>query len=159
MWHPGALIRAGLAAPMSAAAERPGRWAAAEIAVRLVSSLLGLPLIATILISLIQGTRHLSWDWPVHAHHHLLAHIASAVGLSVVSLLLIFGPLQRGEPWVWWALAIAGLAIYGGFWLGNAAVGLGEPGAAPNTSQAVQTVLYMLGLALGWREVNGRAAA
>ena len=125
---------------------------------RLVSSLLGLPLVATILIALIQGTRHLSWDWPVHAHHHLLAHITSAVGLSIVSLLLIFGPLQRRERWAWWALALAGVAIYGGFWLGNATVGLGEPGAAPNTSQAVQTVSYLLGLALGWRELRERAA-
>ncbi len=126
---------------------------------RLVSSLLGLPLVATILIALIQGTRHLCWDWPVHAHHHLLAHITSAVGLSVVSLLLLLGPLQRRELWAWWALAIAGVAIYGGFWLGNATVGLGEPIAAPNTSQAVQTASYLLGLALAWRELKKRAAA
>ena len=119
---------------------------------RLVSSLLGLPLVATILIALIQGTRHLSWDWPVHAQHHLLAHITSAVGLSVVSLFLIFGPLKRREPWAWWALAIAGVGIYGGFWLGNATVGLGEAGAAPITSQAIQSVLYLIGLILGWRE-------
>ena len=126
---------------------------------RLVSILLGLPLIATILIAIIQGTRHLSWDWPVHAHHHLLAHITAAVGLSVVSLMLILGPLKRRELWAWWALVIAGLAIYGGFWLGNLTVGLGEAAARPNASQAVQSFLYVLGLLLGWRVLRQHTAA
>ncbi len=115
---------------------------------RTVSALLGLPLVATIVIALAQGTRHFAWDWPVHAHHHLLAHLSSAVGLCIVSLLLVFGPLRRGEAWAWWALCIAGVAIYGGYWLGNATVGLGEPGLAPNTSQAIQTLMYVAGLVL-----------
>ena len=124
---------------------------------RLVSGLLGLPLVATILIALIQGTRHLSWEWPAHAHHHLLGNISTAVGLAIVSLLVIFGPLQRSERWAWWALLVTGISIYGGFWLANAAVGLSEPAAI--TSQAVQTALYAAGLALAWRKVQSRAAA
>ena len=124
---------------------------------RLASALLSLPLVATILIASIQGSRHLAWDWPVHAHHHLLAHICAAVGLSVVSMFLVLGPLQRREAWAWWALLVAGLAIYGGFWLGNAMVGLGEPAVAPNISQAVQTLVYVLGLVLAGRSVLVRA--
>lgn len=123
---------------------------------RLVSILLSLPLVATILVLLVQATRHLYWDWPVHAHHHLLAHIASGVGLAVVSLLLVFRPLRRRERWAWWGLAVAGVAIYGGYWLGNALVGLGEPGLGPNASQAAQTALYLAGLALAWRELGDR---
>lgn len=126
---------------------------------RLVSVLLGLPLVATILVGLIRGTRHLTWDWPVHAHHHLVAHVTSAVGLSVVSLLVLAGPMQRRERWAWWALLVTGTAIYGGFWLGNAVVGLGEPGAVPNTAQAVQTAAYLLGLILGWRRMDPPDAA
>lgn len=126
---------------------------------RIVSVLLGLPLGATILISLIRGTRHLAWDWPVHAHHHLIGNITAAVGLSVVSLLILFGPMQRREAWAWWALLISGTAIYGGFWIGNAVVGLGEPGAVPNTAQAVQTALYSMGLLLGWRTLETSPAA
>lgn len=122
---------------------------------RLVSFLLGLPLVASILISLVQATRHLYWDWPVHAHHHLLAHIATGVGLAMVGLLLITGPLQREERWSWWALLIAGCAIYGGYWLGNAVVGLGEPSLLPNASQGVQTVLYGTGLLLARRRMDG----
>lgn len=121
---------------------------------RVASVLLSLPLLATIFIALTRGTRHFSLDWPIHAHHHLLANIAAAVALSVVSLLLIFGPLRRSERWAWWALVVAGVGIYGGFWLGNLAVGLGEPGLAPNSSQAVQTVLYLAGLVLAWREMK-----
>lgn len=121
---------------------------------RLASALLGLPFVATILIALIQGTRHLGWDWPVHAHHHLLAHVTSAVGLCVVSLLVLAGPMQRRERWAWWSLLVAGVAIYGGYWLGNAMVGLGEPGTVPNASQAVQTVVFAVGLVLGRRELG-----
>lgn len=120
----------------------------------LPSALLGVPLLATILVSLFRGTRHLSWDWPVHAHHHLVANISTAVGLAVVSLLLVVGPLQRRERWTWWALLVAGLAIFGGFWIGNATVGLGEPGALPNTAQAILTALYVGGLGLAWRPLR-----
>lgn len=118
------------------------------------SVFLGLPLATTVGVSLIRGSRHLAWDWPVHAHHHLIGNISTAVGLSVVGLLIVFGPLQRREKWAWWALLIAGLAIYGGFWLGNAVVGLGEPGAVPNTAQGVQTGLYLVGLILASRALT-----
>ena len=121
--------------------------------IRFASLLLGLPLVATILIALIQGTRHLSWSWPVHAHHHLISHIALAVGLGAICIMLIVGPLRRQERWSWWALAVAGVANYGGFWIGNVTIGLGEPAAGPNTSQAVQSALYAAGLVVAWREL------
>ena len=126
---------------------------------RLASLLLGLPLVATILVALIQGTRHLSWSWPVHAHHHLISHITLAVGLGTICLMLIVGPLRRLERWSWWSLVVAGVAIYGGFWIGNATIGLGEPGAGPNTSQAIQSALYASGLAVAWRELAKAHAA
>ena len=126
---------------------------------RIASVLLGLPLVASVLITCIQGPRHLSWQWPVHAQHHLLGHITTVVGLSVVSLLLVVGPLQRRERWAWWALVVTGVSLFGGFWLGNLMVGLGEPGAVPNTSQALQASVYLLGLVLAWRGVSVRASA
>lgn len=118
---------------------------------RLTSTLLGLPLVATILVALIAATRHLAEDWPVHAQNHLLGHISVAVGLSVVSLLIVFGPLRRHERWAWWALVVAGSTIYGGFWFANLTVGFGESATGPNASQAVQTVVYGLGLVSAWR--------
>lgn len=75
----------------------------------------------------------------MHAHHHLIAHITSVVGLSVVSLLVLAGPLQRGQRWAWWGLLVTGVAIYGGFWLGNVVVGLGEPDAGTDTDMRGRT--------------------
>ena len=121
---------------------------------RLTSTLLGLPLVATILIALLQATRHLAADWPVHAQNHLLGHISTAVGLSVIALVLVFGPLRRRERWAWWALAVAGGAIYGGFWLAILTVGFGESSTGPTISQAVQTMVYGLGLVSAWRQTK-----
>lgn len=104
------------------------------------------PLVATIGIAVIRGSRHFAWDWPTHAHHHLLAHITAAVGLSVVALMVLFGPLRRRKGWAWWALVVAGVAIFGGYWAGNLTVGLGIEAAQPNTAQAVLTATYTLGL-------------
>lgn len=54
-------------------------------------------------IALIRGTRHLAWDWQVHAHHHLVAQITGAVGLAVVSLALLV-PMNVGVGWSAWRL-------------------------------------------------------
>lgn len=126
---------------------------------RLASVLLALPLIANALVNVIQAPRHFSEGWPVHAQHHLLDHITSAVGLSVVSLLLIFGPLKRGERWAWWGPVVAGVVLFGGYWLANATVGLGLPSTVPNVSQAIQAALYSIGLGLALNAVSARAAA
>ncbi len=104
---------------------------------KLTSTLLSLPLLATILISLIQATRHVAEGWPIHAQNHLVGHISVAVGLAIVSLLLVFGPLRRREHWAWWA--VAGSATYVGFWIANLTVGFGESATLPNTSQAIHS--------------------
>lgn len=121
---------------------------------RLSSALLAVPLIAAMLIAVIRGSRHFSWDWPTHAHHHLLANIATAVGLAIVALLVLIGPLQRGEPWSWWGLAVTGLALFGGYWLGNVTVGLGIDPLVPNVAQSVLTLSFLVGLVLAWRELD-----
>lgn len=121
---------------------------------RLSSALLGIPLLAAMLIAVIRGSRHFSWDWPTHAHHHLLANIATAVGLAIVALLILIGPLQRGEQWAWWGLAVTGLCLFGGYWLGNVTVGLGIDPLVPNIAQTVLTLSFLVGLVLTWSEVD-----
>ncbi len=120
---------------------------AAEFARRPAVLLLGIPLVATILITVIRGSRHFGWDWPTHAHHHLVAHIAGTTGLSAVALLVLFQALRYGQRWAWWALLVTGVAVFGGHWVGNVTVGLGTEAALPNTAQAVLTATYALGLA------------
>lgn len=116
---------------------------------RAATLLLSIPLVATILIAVIRGTRHFGWDWPTHAHHHLAAHISGAVGLAVVGLLVMLE--ARSEPWAWWALAVAGVAIFGGYWIASAAVGLGIEAAVPNTAQGILTLTYAAGLVVARR--------
>lgn len=129
-------------------ASRPPEEDRAPLVARAPVVLLALPLLATIAVAVVRGSRHFGWAWPVHAQHHLVAHIAGSVGLAGVGLLILFLPLRQGrEPWAWWALALAGAAIFGGFWLGNVTVGLGEPSTVPNTAQSVLTLLYVAGLA------------
>ena len=118
---------------------------------KLACVLLAIPLVANAFINAVQAPRHFSEGWPVHAQHHLLDHITAAIGLSAVSLLLVFGPLRRGERWAWWALVAAGIALFGGYWLATATLGLGTPSTVPNASQAVQAVLYVFGLGLAVR--------
>lgn len=121
---------------------------------RATTWLLGLPLVATILIATIRSLRHFEADWPTHAEHHLVAFIALAVGISVVGLIIVARPAQQLEMWAWWTLIAIGVSIFGGFWVGQATVGLGHEATVPNTAQAVLTITYGLGLALGRREIN-----
>lgn len=124
---------------------------AVEFARRPAVILLAAPLVATILVAVIRGSRHFGWDWPTHAHHHLLAHITGATGLSVIALLVLFQALRHDQRWAWWALVVTGIAIFGGYWAGNITVGLGIEAALPNTAQAVLTGTYTLGVVLAYQ--------
>lgn len=132
-----------------------GSWASVP------TLLLRAPLVVSIGVAVIRGSRHFSWDWPTHAHHHLVGNISTVVGLSVVSLLIVRGPLRDGEAWAWWALVVSGLALFGGYWLGNVTVGFGEPATQANVAQTVLTLSYASGLAVARRTLvtPQRAAA
>lgn len=121
---------------------------------RLPKVLLTIPLVATIFVALTRATVHFELGWPIHAQHHLVHQIVLFIGISMLGLMLLYGPLARGETWSWWGLLIAGLAIHGGFWLGHPLVGLGEPGTLPNTAQAVLSALYVAGLVTAWRALG-----
>lgn len=123
---------------------------------KLARILLTLPLVAAIFVALARATRHFAWGWPAHAQHHLVQHIGVSFGLAAVSLILVGSPLQRGEWWAWWTLLLAGVCLYGSHWIGNLAVGLGEDGRVPNTAQAIQSGIYVLGLAWSFRALRSR---
>lgn len=121
---------------------------------QLTKILLTIPLAATIFVALGRATVHFELGWPVHAQHHLVHQIVLFLGLSAVGFLILYGPLARRERWSWWAMLIIGISLFGGFWFGHPLVGLGEPGMLPNTAQAVLSLLFVLGLGFGWREVR-----
>lgn len=122
--------------------------------VKLTKTLLAIPLATTILVALGRATVHFELGWPVHAQHHLVHQIVLFLGLVAVGFMLLYGPLARRERWAWWTMLVVGISIFGGFWLGHPLVGLGEPGLIPNTAQAILSLLFLAGLAVGWREVR-----
>lgn len=113
---------------------------------RAAKVLMTIPLCATIFVALGRATRHFALDWPVHAQHHLIHQIVMFVGIAVIGLMLVYGPLARRERWSWWALVIAAVAIHGGFWLGHPIVGMGEPATMPNVAQGILSALFVAGL-------------
>lgn len=121
---------------------------------RTAKILLTIPLAATIIVALTRATVHFELSWPMHAQHHLVHQIVLFIGISILGLLLVFGPLKRKESWAWWALLVTGLSIFGGFWLGHPLVGLGEPGMIPNTAQGILTLCFALGLGFAWFTLN-----
>lgn len=60
---------------------------------RLPKVLLTIPLAATIVVALTRATVHFGLDWPVHAQHHLVHQIVLFIAISLLGLLLLYGPL------------------------------------------------------------------
>lgn len=125
---------------------------------RLALALLSLPLSFQILLHVFVFPEHLTeYSWPGHAQHHLLRSAVGGDGMAVCGLVLAFGPLRQGNRGAWAALAVIGVAFYGGFWLATASVDFGETGFTRYGTlghNAVQTLLYAIGLLLAWRNIQ-----
>ena len=121
---------------------------------RLAAVFVGFPLVATMLNGLIMGSRHFFLsEWPGHAYHHLARQITLDCGVAVLGLLLLYRFVRGAkEVWLCWALLLVGASIFGGYWLSSILVGLGEPGLLPYSARATYTAIYVLGVALLWRE-------
>ena len=119
---------------------------------RLAILLLALSQTALVGIVLTQYPIHLSDpSWPDHAKAHLLSQIAALTGLTCISLIVLFKPFRAGNRWAWYSLALAGFAIYGGYWI---ALGMAEPGGPWRSAYltfATLSLVYLIGLTLGWR--------
>jgi hypothetical protein len=60
--------------------------------------------------------RHLGErEWPRHATTHVVQGLAWLVGLAVVGLVLVWGPLRTGEWWAAWAVLLVAAFLHGGF--------------------------------------------
>jgi hypothetical protein len=65
--------------------------------------------------------------WSNHAQfHHVLGWFWVA-GLNTVILILVWGPMRRGERWSFWAVALGYLIAQGGFYLSVLLVWEGRP--------------------------------
>ncbi len=117
-------------------------------------TLLTIPLAGSIIIHGLFALRHFLEPWPDHARFHLGQHIAIAIGLCIVGLVLIHRPFRQGQRWAWWALFFVGAFLYGSYWINSMLIGLGEPVLIPNTAQGILLILYTCGLILGWRQTR-----
>jgi hypothetical protein len=88
--------------------------------------------------------------WPPHARFHVLQALLWIVGFDLVLLLLILGPLARGERWVRWALLLAWPFVHASYFVALLCGG-GPPQTAAHLALLVVALLYGVGLAWVWR--------
>ena len=111
---------------------------------------------ALVSVALLRFPGHLTdVDWPPHAKAHLIGQIGTIVALVTLSLAVLAGPFRSGKRWAWLCLALAGLAVFGGYWLAVAMVEPDSPWRGGNTTFAVLTGGYASGLVLSWHNFFG----
>lgn len=119
---------------------------------RVAVFLIAAALLALIAVALARFPAHLSDTlWPAHAKAHLVSQIAALAGLSVIGLLLLFGPFRARQRWAWYGLLACGMFAFGGYWIAAAVAEPPYPWRSGHTTFALLSTAYFLGLALGWR--------
>jgi len=94
--------------------------------------------------------------WPPHARFHVLQALLWIVGFDLVILLLVLGPLARGDRWARWALVLAWPFVHGSYFVALLRGG-GPPELGAHLALLVVALLYGLGLL--WASTSAPAAA
>ncbi len=121
------------------------------------ATLISLVMIAETLGFLFALGQHLpDPTWSEHAQFHLVWGFCWIAGLSIVLLLILWGPFLRGERWTLGAILAAWLAGHGGYFVAQIAVApAGRPGTlAENLSLVIAMLLIGIGLWMGWRKMH-----
>ncbi|MBE2195918.1 MAG: hypothetical protein IAE83_17215 [Anaerolinea sp.] len=93
--------------------------------------------------------------WVAHAQFHLVLSWVWLIGLSLMILVLVWGPFQRRERWSFWLLAAGGFFAHGGFYLSVLLVFEGRPPELVHHALlGVLMLMYLTGLIIGWRALN-----
>jgi hypothetical protein len=88
--------------------------------------------------------------WPAHARFHVMQALLWAVGFDAVVALIVLGPFARGERWARAALLVAAVFLHGAYFIAFAAGGW-PTNLSAHVSLGASTLLFVFGLALGWR--------
>ncbi|HEX7810815.1 MAG TPA: hypothetical protein VF460_02810 [Burkholderiales bacterium] len=59
-------------------------------------------------------------DATAHQNFHVVWEAFKYFAASSACLAIAVGPLRRGEPWAWWTMLVACLALFGGVFVAHA---------------------------------------
>ncbi|MDJ0789618.1 MAG: hypothetical protein QNK05_22720 [Myxococcota bacterium] len=108
--------------------------------------------------ALVPTGEHLGDDaWTAHQKFHAFREIFLASLFSVTGIVLCLGPLRRGEPHALSAVALLGVGVVAGFWLGLPITGIGKGGVEPFVNHGVQAVALVAGYGIARSRSGSRA--
>ena len=92
--------------------------------------------------------------WSAHAQFHLVMSVIWLAGLTVMLMALVWGPLQEGKRWSFWASLAGFLAAQGGYFLAIVLVWAGRPYETwYDIALAINLLLGAIGFWLMRREI------
>lgn len=97
----------------------------------------------------------LDTQWPDHARFHMWQATFWLVSLDVMILLVALIPFRLKQGWSVWVLVAGLLGAQVGYYLSILIVPEGRPDVAGAEAGLLAVMLmYLAGLALGWREIR-----
>lgn len=87
-------------------------------------------------------------SWSAHQRFHAFREIFLATVFSVAGLVVCLGPLRRYEPRALTAVALLGIGVVAGFWVGLPITGIGKAGIAPYVNHSLQVIALFVGYLL-----------
>ena len=108
-------------------------------------------------------TKHASDPiWPRHAIFHAVTGLFDVLVLCTFVFVLSWRFLKDGRRWSWWALALIGLAMFGGLPVGNLLSHGGLSGGGESLGHPqlftglawLSVILWVLGLGLTWSHLR-----
>ena len=87
-------------------------------------------------------------SWTAHQRFHAFREIFLATVFSVAGLVVCLGPLRRNEPRALGAVALLGIGVVAGFWVGLPITGIGKGGIAPYVNHSLQVIALVAGCLL-----------
>ena len=93
--------------------------------------------------------------WPAHARFHMWQATFWLLSLDVMILLIALFPFRMKQAWSLWVLVVGFIGSQLGYYFSILIVREGRPDVAgADLGLLVVMVIYLAGLALGWREIR-----
>ena len=89
--------------------------------------------------------------WTPHQQFHAFREIFLATVFSIAGILISVGPLRQGKPGSLAIVALLGVGVVGGFWVGLPLTGVGKDEIAPYVNHGLQVATLTAGCLLSRR--------